>query len=457
VLAKTSNRFPGKIAPTCFADFNGLTKAVYLLPTNPSRITGSVEATAHHVILQSGHEKFITPAQHLYAASGWPARRVRRVAWEIEFPDVLDQEFVRQLRLYQDQGKNIGIWVPSASPNAVGGSALFQDRDLMWTDGNGYFYTAVWPFVESSLVLYDRNGTKIYEYGGRTGTTNTYNVTVDASFGRVYFPSSVPELGEVYAEYEHLFYGKITDLPMEPMPWGERARFPARITLHEAAYPVVTRTFRLHLGGTAPTGITSGDVDPDTPEASATEYGQTTPVLGGLTSALPGQYINSQNVTGDGTDRFDSWGSYVSYPLAEQILPAGTVCDVGGCEDAVATQGLTLCAFVYVWRPGVGRVATLSASTYEDDTLEEGSPQDGAGTAYIWAEANCDSLKQPVHIQYGDRIVVELWGKYDHSGAADLNFAGGEKDAQYTKGNTVGAGDYALWVQFEDPIYLFEE
>jgi len=457
MLAKGSNRYPGRIAPTCFADFASLTRDRYLLPVNPSQISGTAQSTSEYVQMQSGFGKLITPARHLYMATAWSARRIQRILWDIEFPEVLDAEFVRRLRLYQDQGKNIGIYIPPASAEPYGGSMRRRDRDPLWTDGNGYYYTAVWPFVEQSLVLYDRNGTVIYQYGGRTGTTDTFNVTVDASEGRVYFPSTLPELGEVYAEYEHLIYGRLMEFPMEPFPWGEHPRFPARLTIQEVAFPTVTRAYRLHLGGTAPTGITAADIDPSSPEAGQTAYGQTTPVLGGLTSTLPGQYIPSQSVTGDGSTHYDPWGSYVSYPLAEQILPRGTTCDVGGCEDALATQGLTLCAFVYIWRPGVGRVATLSSANYDSTTLLEGSPQDSAGTEYIWAEANGAALADDIHIQEGDRIVVELWGKYDHSGAATLNFAGGEKDEQYTKGDVIAAGNYALWVQFENLLYLLEE
>ena len=465
MLRKSKN--PGRIAPTCFANFRDLTRTKWLLPVNPAFVRANYPPSTSYEQMQSGFAAFITPARHLYTASGWTARRARRAVWDIEFPLALPADFIRLLKSWQDQNCNVGIYLPSALPQPEAGASMHaRDKDELWSDGNGYWYTQVYPFVESSLILYKKDGTIIYQYGGREGTVNTYSVVLDGSNGRVFFPGSVPSLGKVFATYDHLIYGKLMDLPLEPLPNGEFALYTSHISIQEAEFPTVTTAYRLHLNSTPPTGVTMATIVLVNPGSDSNETVSSqvraglagTPVIGGLHSAHDAALYEELNtVVGDGEENHDLWGVYASYPLADQVLPSGTTCDVGACYDAQAAQGLTPEAIVYLWRPYIGLIAVLSNPDPLNSDTRIGSPQDTAGTEWIYGEVNGPGIRDDVLIKYGDRIVVELWGDYDHNGSASLGFAGGNEDAEYVKGAVIAEADVTMWVQFSHALRIFEE
>jgi hypothetical protein len=448
------NRYPGRIAPTPFANFSALTEDDYVLPVNPSSVTRTNQHSGEHVELASGYDIVITPARDLYSAGGWSARQAKRTGWEVEFPEALPDYFIRQLQEYQERGQNIAIYLPAALPQPHGGSNFKRDRDKLWPDGNGYWYTRSWPFVEDTLKLYDRSGTLIYQYGA----VDTYGVTVDGSDGRVLFPTTLPDMAEIYAEYDLLIYGRIMELPITPVPWGRRAMYGTRLVIQQMPYPVATRLTRLHFTGTCPSAITVSALPPGVTASDGSAFGQTTPVLGGLATASSGLiWSQGQAVVGDGDSHKDLFGKWVSGGLPAQVLAAGTVLTyqlVYWVAGVLFRPGV----FAYIWRPGVGPVAYLTGADASSNVLTMHSTDNtGHLSSIMVAMASLAATGQAITIEYGDRLVIELWAQFNLSGVGKtFQYTGDVVNADYTDLQILG--DHTAdssWIKLSNPLRVY--
>lgn len=449
------NRHIGRHTATPFVNFQTLTRAQFLLPQNPAHMIGSPKANVQYRELHSGFETIITPGRSIfYSGNSYTARRSGRKRWEVEFPEVLEADWVRIVQTYVDRGKPIAIWLPAALPNPEGGESLGpRSRDLMWTEDGSSYYTKAYPWAEQSLTIRERDGTIVYQYTGSSNTIDTYGLEVDGSNGRVTLGSvgNGPPFGEFFADYELVLYGRVIEAPIEPLPHGARARYGPRLTIQETAFPVATKAFRWHLINELPstTEIPTETASSDTPE----DWG--TPMLGSLKSTIhTTEWFKSYTVPALPLGHA-MWGVFVSDPLPDQIVQHGTVCSLVGSylHNGPPQTTLALKGFVYIWRKGIGVVAALSNSDRTNlATTVDGTSSDGS---FIFGGIICSALNEDVIIEEGDRLVVELWGSA--AGEVLATFRGDSISGDHAFGTGLaGIPDSTSWVQFSNPLWTYE-
>jgi hypothetical protein len=77
-------------------------------------------------------------------------------------------------------------------------------------------------------------------------------------------------------------------------------------------------------------------------------------------------------------------------------------------EEEATMAAVRAAAFAYLWRPGVGYVATLSSAAQTDRAVILGGDEGEGEAPWRWREMNA-YLGENIEVMPGDRIVCELW------------------------------------------------
>ena len=450
----------GRITHTPFADFPALTRERYVLPANPTRITAAEESAAEHMRLAGGHEKVVTPSRYLYPGAG-SARRVWRPLVEVEFPDVMPAEFIRQLREMQHRGQRVAFWIPGLDEPRGGLPIHRRFLDKMWTEEGTYYYTNALPWSEKGLRLYDAAGNLIYENTGSGNDGNAYGIALDGGHGRISRGSTGPQ--DYYASYDRLVYGHIVSISVDPVPAGQYARFGPSVAIQEIDFPVVTRTNKLYFTKTAAAvdGLAAETASSQTPSGWMGSVGlyDMDPQF-----VLAPQSVGQFKVGKDLDYQYDLFGVFVSPPLADQIIAAGTKCSLGLCyaNGYPETDHLWPHGFVYLWRPGIGIVAVLSNTSY-DLSIRGGAP---GRIHYIADWYTTGAVIGPpigdcVDVFDGDRIVAEVWGYFNlPMESPDKNtvaYGFGGTGLSLPPAQNVVLDDTVGFVEFSNTLYVLEQ
>jgi len=116
----------------------------------------------------------------------------------------------------------------------------------------------------------------------------------------------------------------------------------------------------------------------------------------------------------------DLMALFISPALAAQTLVAGTRFTHAGAWRSGPLKGGS---FIYLWRPGVGRIATLFGADSERLTNDWGPTAEWPAEE-SWFVGMADALGEDIEVQLRDRIVLEAW----------LNFAWENADEQSLQG-----------------------
>jgi len=161
-----------------------------------------------------------------------------------------------------------------------------------------------------------------------------------------------------------------------------------------------------------------------------------------------------------GAAHYDLVALFLSPALVAQTLEAGQHLTLAAALQGVAAPGqpgeFHLRAFAYLWRPGVGWVATLSAA----DAASQHGVNGGAdiGSDEIWRVMDFPALAEDIGVRESDRIALELWCwfNYDDANESDTyaEFWGGTDDA---KGDGEVVADAASYLAYSGDLILAQE
>jgi hypothetical protein len=173
-----------------------------------------------------------------------------------------------------------------------------------------------------------------------------------------------------------------------------------------------------------------------------------------------GQIQRTWNYGTGGPVHYDLVGLFLSPALVAQTLEAGQRFTVAAGLKGNAAPGTPgqyyLRAFAYLWRPGVGWVATVSAS----DAASRAGVNGGCdiGSDEIWRVLQFDALAESIEVRDRDRIALELWCRFNLTDAAETNnyaeFWGGADDTK-TDGEPVA--DAASYLEYSGDLIWAEE
>jgi hypothetical protein len=149
---------------------------------------------------------------------------------------------------------------------------------------------------------------------------------------------------------------------------------------------------------------------------------------------------------------------FLSPALAGQTLAAGETFthavgfNTGGGEIENYCRG-----FVYLWRPGVGYVATLFGDAASRTGVNDGSEGD-PGTIPIWRVKYYDALTGDVEVRLRDRIVFEAWHHVTAETAGHPTYFhyNGSDDA-HEDGESVDPADCASYLEYSGDLVLAGE
>ncbi len=151
---------------------------------------------------------------------------------------------------------------------------------------------------------------------------------------------------------------------------------------------------------------------------------------------------------------------FISPALANQTLAIGQQFSyAAGYSDSDEVEEWHLHAFLYLWRPGIGYVATL----FGDGTALAGacrSETPDAGAKPVWRTATWPALTADIEVRLRDRIVLEVWAHYwgeapTPSHASSFHFNGSEDG--HAEGEVVDPPDCASYLQFGSDLLLGED
>jgi len=153
----------------------------------------------------------------------------------------------------------------------------------------------------------------------------------------------------------------------------------------------------------------------------------------------------------------DFVGMWISPALASQTLGAGQTFSLAYTlgEDGPTDGHCYPRSFVYLWRPGMGWVATLcAASAASRDTWG----RDEVSDTMMWRRLDFPGLGFDIEARLRDRIVAEIWVRIDgeptQPSSADIRFNGGTDD--YDDGEVV-ASDAASFLEYSGDLILAQE
>jgi hypothetical protein len=121
-------------------------------------------------------------------------------------------------------------------------------------------------------------------------------------------------------------------------------------------------------------------------------------------SAGVGQVDTSWTDTGNDTNRFAWYRTFLTPGLAAQTLLSGTVLSVGFADFVdllTKVNSSSSRAFIWLWRPGTGYVSTLAGPTSRGVNMTDVSEK-----GRVW---NVGTLGTNVALTAQDRIAVEAW------------------------------------------------
>ena len=152
---------------------------------------------------------------------------------------------------------------------------------------------------------------------------------------------------------------------------------------------------------------------------------------------------------------------FLSVPLAAQTFRAGghftIASSIKGMAGEESFGQFWLHALIYLWRPGVGWVASLSnAAAVSKGTQRAGQDFDQDPT---WRVHDCNPLAADIEVRRGDRLVVELWHEF---AIPNSDESMGGRYAHYWGGTQTGGDldivpDPASYVAYTDPIDVDDE
>jgi hypothetical protein len=149
---------------------------------------------------------------------------------------------------------------------------------------------------------------------------------------------------------------------------------------------------------------------------------------------------------------------FLSPALAGQTLAAGTTFThaVGFNTGGGAIENYCR-GFVYLWRPGVGYVATLFGHPTGRAGVNDGSEGD-PGTIPIWRVKQYDALTADVEVRVRDRIVFEAWKRSSaEQGACVGFFHYNGSDDDHEDGESVDPADCASYLEYSGNLVLAGE
>jgi hypothetical protein len=161
-----------------------------------------------------------------------------------------------------------------------------------------------------------------------------------------------------------------------------------------------------------------------------------------------------------GAPHYDLVGLFLSPALVRQSLDAGRRFTIAAAIKGVAPPGepgeYYLRAFAYLWRPGTGWVATVSAGDPNMRTGVNGGPDIDSNET--WRIFQFDPLAQTVEVRDRDRVALELWCWFNFADANEMGhyaeFWGGVDDSK-ADGDTVA--DAASYLEYSGDLILAEE
>jgi len=157
-----------------------------------------------------------------------------------------------------------------------------------------------------------------------------------------------------------------------------------------------------------------------------------------------------------GPAHYDLVGLFLSPALAGQTLGLGQRFTVAAALKGFAAPGgpgqYYLRAFAYLWRPGTGWVATLSAADSGVRSGVNGGPDFGLDET--WRILQFPQLGADVPARDRDRIALELWCRFAIPGVSELGYAefwGGTDD---TKADGEVVADAASYLDYSSDLLL---
>jgi len=145
---------------------------------------------------------------------------------------------------------------------------------------------------------------------------------------------------------------------------------------------------------------------------------------------------------------------YISPALAGQTLAAGERFTHGGGWRSGLIKGGS---FIYLWRPGVGWIATLFGDDPNRRTNDWGPTWEWPEQE-SWFVGACDSLGQDIEVRLRDRIVLEAWLNFAWEDADERNKYGlywnGTDDSK-SHGDLIS--DAAAYLEYSGDLILAQE
>lgn len=393
-------------------------------PGNPMEIE-YVHPLPHEVKkLIGGDEMLITQIQ-----SDTDHEKTNKRQLTMRFPETdRDEPSIEYLAGKYRLGQNVAI-----RPFNLFDTGDDHEERLTPSSDNSYYYTPFGPFDLSSFKVYDKFGNEVWVFGSGN-EADPYGITVEPDKGRIQMGNTIPALGELFAIYDPIFYGKIIRYDPNPVPMTNPTEFGPEIVLKELDWPTVETgegTYYLYLRDTALTvgglGGASNVYALDTNEGHGGGGGEEAVTGLRLLSRTKGsseKRVLSATEDASGTDHWDYNGTW-AIKMANSVIPKGNkfvvAASIQGFAGSPSGPTAYLGAYLYIYRPGVGLIASLlSNDSTHRYTLKGGAefggnePDDANwGT---WALVKGQVMDSSVEVHEGDYLVLELWVWYHHSG-----------------------------------------
>jgi hypothetical protein len=452
MLKQFNDRFTYAKSP--YTRFDKLGDPRHAFGENPVELIESTQSLVDIRKMLDGREILV---KQIYSSTNSEYTEAR--TFDLRFPEA-SREFVSRLYSQLKRGETIAFGTVDTLETEEGRA---NREVLKGTSTNDYWYTAWGPFDRHTLKLYDGNGTLVYQHNGSTGDTNILSFTLQPEKGRIWNNNnnSVP-WGELKAEYNPVIYGEITDMQPGAEAGFNPTKFAPSITVREIRpWPIVSAPVtRLYLRNTTWTG-SEGPTPPLAGWTDTGEFGATKNTIKSLstTKGSSVQNVEASHVyTVDGT-KYAYAGTWISSALAQQTIPLEVICQVAaGLKGNAAFERIEdplLLAYVYIWRPRIGKVATLLDQMTRSNTGAVGGGQPGAPMSDpAWQVCTGAAIQYAVDIEENDVLVVELWD-------SNIASAGNTEVINiYWDGTSVDSGQYrtdaspASFIEFSHPIYF---
>ncbi len=438
-----------------WTNFDHLDDAEHTFGENPAELTETSQLR-HEIHSVLGGREIIV--KQLYTSANDEYTEARN--FSLRFPEA-DREFSARLYGRFRRGDPIAFATQETLGTGVG---ALRREELRSVSTNDYWYTGWGPFDGETIKLFDSAGNTIFERLS-TNDTNPYSLTIQAEKGRIYNPTNAKiPWGIIEAEYNPIAYGQILSIEPSPQPGFNPALFTPTVSIKELrTWPdAATRTYRFYLRASGYGGAQGPSPIPQAVWTDGGHYAAAKTTVRDLspTKGASATYIEATETINPNHDfHYDFAGCWASASLAAQVIPVGTVATFGvGVHQqppGPSPGDLYPAAYIYIWRPAVGKIATLldwdgRASAGKVGTTTES----GSHTNPNWSVIRGEELARGIDILENDVLVVEMWGYQAPESDDDkwyrLYYDGTDAD----KGDDQYNSSPATFVQFSNPIFL---